>query len=723
MWRILVSCYSSLLEMIVVDLAFACFYNLVTDYSTSQPTVHYVGKMLSSVFISVLILHYLNILEVALYSPHKLADFQHQLVTDSFEKQALKKSLNVRSINILFRLKIVALMASIIMLQNQIYLCIVTMIVIQVGCMFQIFYCIVKFKKVFSSKLGFCAHFFIEMSILTLLLICILVYNPKEDLQQYELEGKKVTESSYENVFNFILIAFICLSILTELLNVVIEGYLAIKEKCRKKDSRELKLNVGRTQQQIIEGYWGGAKVLYKVRAVKQVRKKRSSRRMMEDKINLKRSKIIMKIDPVDFPTDSVDKTKFNNGSSSKGGSRRMVTFSSDKNIMKNSNRKIAVSRKRKSGFKLKIGKKQKYQVQQRAKKRKTYLMIHSQNQQLDLDESFNNSSKNSEKKSLQRYRKSSFNKSEIGSVKSKKTLKFRNKGKVNLPKALDKVKQRFLNIRSRSNDLNNASPEKILKKSSFEFANASSGDNPVARVPNRKGSRSPKKKVTIADRLNQFHQRSSSFGVDKRGEAKKRSVSPQKSKSGQRKSKFNPKNFPRSMTTKNKSSTNEVPSRFGTPDMTGKATKNNLFINSPQFNSDKSINLNSSMHSAFQERGDRVSIASPARSAKLAKVKRSKFQKAATSNFKVQHNKKKLNLVAKLQEMSIGTPRLSLGPNIGGLNLPDTPNYRKGSQQISNFNDEDALEIEDVSSGSKSDFNKDGPLNTSMGYEDSFEG
>jgi uncharacterized membrane protein HdeD (DUF308 family) len=32
-WNWLLQIYSSLLEMLVVDLAFACFFNLVTDYS------------------------------------------------------------------------------------------------------------------------------------------------------------------------------------------------------------------------------------------------------------------------------------------------------------------------------------------------------------------------------------------------------------------------------------------------------------------------------------------------------------------------------------------------------------------------------------------------------------------------------------------------------------------------------------------------------------------
>lgn len=108
--------YQVMTDMVIVDVAFACFYNLVTDYKTSYPMVHYIGKTLSSIFISIMVLNYLYVLDIASCKPWKMGIYQSRMVLENLNKTVARSSVLVRSINIVFRIKIILLMGCLIML-------------------------------------------------------------------------------------------------------------------------------------------------------------------------------------------------------------------------------------------------------------------------------------------------------------------------------------------------------------------------------------------------------------------------------------------------------------------------------------------------------------------------------------------------------------------------------------------------------------------------------
>jgi hypothetical protein len=212
------------------------------------------------------------------------------------------------------------------------------------------------------------------------------VYDPDDEITEYENNGKKLSVSTMENVGNYMLIICILLSILTEFTTMMIEAYVAIKEKCRKKERNELKVDFQKVRSKVIRAYWAKAKVMKKTRAVKQTRKKRSRRRLnASKKFGFKRKKSSWKFDKYDkVDSMQMQANKLERiGSNETGSKRRIVTFTSDKNIsMKSRNSRksklrVKVSRGRKSNFKLRVGKKKNNLVNQRKmKKRKTFLAL-----------------------------------------------------------------------------------------------------------------------------------------------------------------------------------------------------------------------------------------------------------------------------------------------------------------------------------------------------------
>ena len=113
-WRMVQQTYCQIVEMIVVDLIFASYYNLVTDYKKELSMTRMFGKVFSLVSVMMMFGHYLMILEQSIFRPHMLGEVEHQLVTDGLEKKAVKASFLVRTLNTNFKFKILLLMGALI---------------------------------------------------------------------------------------------------------------------------------------------------------------------------------------------------------------------------------------------------------------------------------------------------------------------------------------------------------------------------------------------------------------------------------------------------------------------------------------------------------------------------------------------------------------------------------------------------------------------------------
>ena len=111
------------------------------------------------------------------------------------------------------------------------------MLLIQILYITQVAWCMAKHKKVYESLLDFLSMLFIELSIFTLLLICCIFYIWENivDFKDYLAQER----SGLERGFIYALVAFIGLSMLTELTKVVIELCKLAKDKCRKKSPEE----------------------------------------------------------------------------------------------------------------------------------------------------------------------------------------------------------------------------------------------------------------------------------------------------------------------------------------------------------------------------------------------------------------------------------------------------------------------------------------------------
>ena len=63
--------------MIVVDVIFAAYYNLVTDYRQQITASFVIGKAFSFVAVLMVFGHYLRILEQSVFGPRNLGEVEH----------------------------------------------------------------------------------------------------------------------------------------------------------------------------------------------------------------------------------------------------------------------------------------------------------------------------------------------------------------------------------------------------------------------------------------------------------------------------------------------------------------------------------------------------------------------------------------------------------------------------------------------------------------------
>lgn len=174
--RMVQQAYCQIVEMIVVDIVFAAYYNLVSDYKQEITVSKVVGKTFSFISVAMIFGHYLRMMEQSIFRPHTLGEVEHQLVTDGLEKGAVKASFLVRTLNTNFKFKFLLLLGALITFQNEKKTCIISMLIIQSLYMTQVIYCLTKHKKVYESVLDFLSMLFIELSIFMLLLICCIFY-------------------------------------------------------------------------------------------------------------------------------------------------------------------------------------------------------------------------------------------------------------------------------------------------------------------------------------------------------------------------------------------------------------------------------------------------------------------------------------------------------------------------------------------------------------------
>lgn len=113
--------YSMAMELSFVDLSFSCYFNLVSDYQTYHSRADNLGRFVSFVFSSALIYHYLSIGEKIILFPSKLKRFEKMIIFENLKsKELTKQNRTVNLLNIIFKLKIILLMACIIMFQNMV---------------------------------------------------------------------------------------------------------------------------------------------------------------------------------------------------------------------------------------------------------------------------------------------------------------------------------------------------------------------------------------------------------------------------------------------------------------------------------------------------------------------------------------------------------------------------------------------------------------------------
>jgi hypothetical protein len=107
--------FSLTVEMTIVDLSFSFFYNLVSDYRKCHATADKLGRWASSSFLNLILLHYLQIGANVIYRPDKLYPFDKVLVLENLKFTAMtKRNVPLHLLNVILKLKIVLLMATII---------------------------------------------------------------------------------------------------------------------------------------------------------------------------------------------------------------------------------------------------------------------------------------------------------------------------------------------------------------------------------------------------------------------------------------------------------------------------------------------------------------------------------------------------------------------------------------------------------------------------------
>ena len=87
---------------------------------------------------------------------------------------------------------------------------------------------LLKFKKVFASKLDFFTFLMTEITILVFTLICMVIYGKEENLGGY-LTGDKVYSYTMSEKFgNILFIVCLCLTIFGEFLLACIQLYTSL---------------------------------------------------------------------------------------------------------------------------------------------------------------------------------------------------------------------------------------------------------------------------------------------------------------------------------------------------------------------------------------------------------------------------------------------------------------------------------------------------------------
>lgn len=123
--------YSLVMEVAFVDLSFSCFYNLISDYWTSHTRADNLGRVMALIFSSALIYHYLSISERIIFSPSKIKPFEKMIIFENLkDKKLIKKKSTLNLLNIIFKLKIILLMACITMFQNLVNFGLIFMLVL-----------------------------------------------------------------------------------------------------------------------------------------------------------------------------------------------------------------------------------------------------------------------------------------------------------------------------------------------------------------------------------------------------------------------------------------------------------------------------------------------------------------------------------------------------------------------------------------------------------------
>lgn len=108
--------YCQILEMIVVDMIFAAYYNLMTDYQKPLTIQWAIGKIFSFIAVAMIFGQYILMFEKSIFRPHSLGAVEHQLVTDGLEKAAVMASFLVRTLNTNFKFKTLLLMGALVTL-------------------------------------------------------------------------------------------------------------------------------------------------------------------------------------------------------------------------------------------------------------------------------------------------------------------------------------------------------------------------------------------------------------------------------------------------------------------------------------------------------------------------------------------------------------------------------------------------------------------------------
>ena len=174
-------------------------------------------------------------------SPWNLSLYESKLLLENVEKESAKKSFLVRSMNLIFRLKIIFLLACIVMLQNQVYACLIIMLLAQIGFFSVHLIAKRRYGKVFEGWMSFLNYFLIELTITILLIICLGLFLNQAKPSSISSEVVEVEVSKLESAANLVLVILVISSIITEILNMLLEIFQSLKKwVVRRRKQRQL---------------------------------------------------------------------------------------------------------------------------------------------------------------------------------------------------------------------------------------------------------------------------------------------------------------------------------------------------------------------------------------------------------------------------------------------------------------------------------------------------